>query len=360
MPPTDGDLQATLVRSRHLLDPGALDEIARFVTSQRNADGGFRGRDPKSDLYYTYFATECLRALGRQPLTPSTSNYVLGFRDGNQLDFVHLCCLVHCLACIAEEGTPCPPIDPILAKLEAYRTPDGGYSAKARTARTGTGPAHMEGVEAGTDHGTADHGTAYAAYLAWLAYNRWHRSMPRPDGVARCLASLKAANGGYANALHSQTGLVTATAAAAILLHELHQAGTDPASSDPASSATDATTAGTGKGPKQNPAGTGTSGTGTDPEQSLGNWLLAHNTQKGGLKAAAGSPLADLLSSATGLFALRVLGEDIAHIGPSCISFVQSLWQNDGGFSSQCLDSVTDCEYTYYGLLALGCLEDYA
>jgi len=38
---------------------------------------------------------------------------------------------------------------------------------------------------------------------------------------------------------------------------------------------------------------------------------------------------------------------------------VQSLWHEDGGFSSQQLDTTTDCEYTYYGLLALGCLEAY-
>ena len=34
--------------------------------------------------------------------------------------------------------------------------------------------------------------------------------------------------------------------------------------------------------------------------------------------------------------------------------FVESLWDDDGGFRGHPSDPVTDCEYTFYGLLAMG------
>jgi len=282
MPTSDGDPRATLARSRHLLEPTALDEIARFVESRRNADGGFRGRDTNSDLYYTYFAMECLHALGKHSLTPSTEAYILRFEDARGLDFVHCCCLAHCLAHVAEDDGRCPAIKPVLSKLETYRTPDGGYAEKGGT----------------------DHGTAYACYLAWLAYSRCNQPLPDPTEAARSIAALRATDGGYANAPVSQTGLVTATAAAGILLHMLVLTGTVLTGTDP------------------------------DPELRLREWLLAHAAEGGGFRAAAGSPVPDLLSTATGLFALRTLWGDIGNIGPACAEFVQSLWHEDGGFSS--------------------------
>jgi hypothetical protein len=36
------------------------------------------------------------------------------------------------------------------------------------------------------------------------------------------------------------------------------------------------------------------------------------------------------------------------------LDFVDSLWTNRGGFFGSWLDDTLDCEYTYYGLLALG------
>ena len=41
----------------------SADLIRRFLQSQQNLDGGFRGRDGKSDLYYTVFGLDCLVAL---------------------------------------------------------------------------------------------------------------------------------------------------------------------------------------------------------------------------------------------------------------------------------------------------------
>jgi hypothetical protein len=37
-----------------------------------------------------------------------------------------------------------------------------------------------------------------------------------------------------------------------------------------------------------------------------------------------------------------------------CLDFLDTLWTNRGGFYGTWADDTLDCEYTYYGLLALG------
>jgi hypothetical protein len=62
----------------------------------------------------------------------------------------------------------------------------------------------------------------------------------------------------------------------------------------------------------------------------------------------------DLLSTATALHALAALHADIDHLREPCLDFVDTLWTSTGGFYGSWADDTLDCEYTYYGLLALG------
>jgi prenyltransferase beta subunit len=80
--------------SRRFLDEGSLGRIARFVQERQNRDGGFRGRDAKSDLYYTVFAVASLKALGYPPPVFKIWKYALSFGMGKDLDLVHLVCLI--------------------------------------------------------------------------------------------------------------------------------------------------------------------------------------------------------------------------------------------------------------------------
>jgi hypothetical protein len=48
------------------------------------------------------------------------------------------------------------------------------------------------------------------------------------------------------------------------------------------------------------------------------------------------------------------LNADFGKIKEPCLDFVDSLWSNAGGFHGHWGDDHLDCEYTYYGLLALG------
>jgi len=41
-------------------------------------------------------------------------------------------------------------------------------------------------------------------------------------------------------------------------------------------------------------------------------------------------------------------------VRPRCLDFIDSLWSSRGGFRGHQGDETLDCEYTFYGLLALG------
>jgi hypothetical protein len=61
-----------------------------------------------------------------------------------------------------------------------------------------------------------------------------------------------------------------------------------------------------------------------------------------------------MLSTATALHALASLHADIEPIRERCLDFIDTLWTARGGFYGTWEDEHLDCEYTYYGLLALG------
>src|SRR5437016_577949 len=83
----------------------STDLVRDFLLRQQNEDGGFKDRAGKSDLYYSVFGSDGLLALELPSLrfqVPSwemadrfakTTRYVRAFGEGEELGFVHLCCL---------------------------------------------------------------------------------------------------------------------------------------------------------------------------------------------------------------------------------------------------------------------------
>ena len=270
----------------------AADLVAGFLRGQLNPDGGFKDRAGNSDLYYTVFGIEGLFALRADlPLRPLES-YLRTFGTGDGLDFVHAACLARCWAMLPPEIVPLRTRDAILAQLEACRTSDGGY-------------APTPGQE---------HGTVYNTFLALGAYQDFKSELPDPQGIRRCLAALKADDGGYANQRDLPTGLTPSTAAAVTILRQLDRP--------------------------------------VDPR--LGDWLLARCQPEGGFFATPLAPIPDLLSTATALHALAGMKADVERVKEPCLDFIDTLWSSSGAFYGNWEDDVLDCEYTYYGLLALG------
>jgi prenyltransferase beta subunit len=267
------------------------DLVAAFLRSQLNDDGGFQDRTGHSDLYYTVFGLEGLVALQEPLPVGPVAAYLRTFGDGPGLDLVHLACLARCWASLSRELDGVPAAG-ILARLEAHRSRDGGY-APARD---------------------APDGTAYASFLALGAYQDLRQPLPHPARLAEAVTRLRARDGGYSNRPDEPHGITTVTAAAVAALRTL-DAPIDPA---------------------------------------LGVWLLDRCHASGGFFAAPQAPVPDLLSTATGLHALTLLQVPLAGLQEPCLDFVDSLWTNRGGFYGSWLDETLDCEYTYYGLLALG------
>ena len=268
--------------------------VRQFLESQQNEDGGFRDRDGKSDLYYTVFGLDGLLALQAEIPGARVAAYLKSFGDGEGLDFVHLCCLARAWATISTQGRTDsePAAAEILRRIEAFRARDGGFHS-------------VRGSESGT---------AYAAFLAVGAYQdlkmEWHDSLR----LVQSLKFLETNDGAWANERNAKVGSTNSTAAAITSLRNLN----------------------------------------VPVNPSAGDWLLAQCHPEGGFLAAPGAPIPDLLSTATALHALAGLQVLFDGVKEKCLDFIDTLWTNEGAFHGQWADDPVDCEYTYYGLLALG------
>ncbi len=287
------EMLSAAARANKVLGETGAAETAEFYRGLLRPDGGFADRSSKSDLYYTMFGLQACAALGATLPTPTLKAYLESFGNGERLDSVHLSCLARCWALLG--GETCPPAvrSAVLERIATCRSADGGYAQQSGQAA----------------------GSAYGCFLALGAYQDLGAAMPNPAGVKRCLADLSIGDGSYANDAAMPIGSVPATAAAVMVLAHLDA-----------------------------PCGSGTT-----------DWLLNQHTPAGGSQVMDIAPEPDLLSTAVALLALEKLDADISAIRQSCLQFVHSL-RTEGQFAGHPGDETPDAEYTFYGLLALGCL----
>jgi prenyltransferase beta subunit len=284
-------LQVARLAPKLLGDSALL--VRDFLLTQQNPDGGFRDRNGNSDLYYTVFGLDGLIALQAEP-GPQIEAYVKSFGGGENLDFVHLCCLARAWAGLADlhlDNTQ-PPRQAILQRLEAFRAQDGGYHPAPGNAT----------------------GTAYGCFLGMGAHQDLHSQPPEPLQLVQCLKKLETKEGAWANERGVKVGSTNSTAAAVTVLRQL----------------------------------------GLPINSTVGEWLLARAQAEGGFLAMPEAPIPDLLSTATTLHALSGLQVSLDPVKEKTLDFIDTLWTNEGGFHGQWADDHLDCEYTYYGLLALG------
>ena len=206
--------------------------------------------------------------------------------------------LVH-LACLVRcwGALDATPRDEWVACLNAFRSSDGGFA---------------------TEKG-AQFGSAYGAFLAIGALQDLGARVPDADRIADALLALRTPDGGWANDRIIPVGSVPAAAAAVTVLRHLgHSAPPD-----------------------------------------TGDWLLGCVQDDGGVAPLPGAG-ADLLSTAVALHALAGLGIGLGERRDACLAFVESLWDPRGAFRGSPDDALLDCEYTWYGLLAIGHLSEEA
>lgn len=231
--------------------------IARFILSRQNADGGFNGRDERSDLYYTLFAAAGLRALGWRLPVFSLWKYIRSFGTPENLDLVHLVCLIRLRG-----------LFPMLA------------STRHRL------------LQALDCH---ESGTAYDPFIRLMAEDAAVEAR-LPMRTQRIVEDSP-----------------TTTIAAAMIVN-------------------------------------------SEPDASAHKLLMGRACPSGGFAPVAQVESPDLLSTATALFALADQEVDLNSIREPCMEYIESLWRDSGGFAGHTADCREDVEYTFYGLLSIGCL----
>jgi len=276
----------------------SVDAVREFLRGHLNEDGGFQGRDERSDLYYTVFGLEASMALEARIPYERVADYLLSFEAGQLLDLVHLACLVRCRANMADRGgkpldrTTC---DAMTARLMHFRCADGGFHTSAG----------------------AERGHVYGSFLALGICQDLQIDALDPETLVASVESLRMPDGGYSNEPTMDVSATSATAAAITILHYL-----------------------------QRPI-----------RQSAVQWLADRAAPSGGFVALpldTDLAVPDLLSTATALHALTLANISLDVIREQNLDYLDALWNARGGFQGHPADDVLDCEYTYYGLLSLG------
>lgn len=239
-----------------------------------------------------YYTVFALGALEALGAEPpsATAGFLRRFGDGDGLDLVHLAALARCWAILPNAEADELVCSGIGVRLAGLRCSSGGYT-------------HLPGATVPS---------TYGCFLALGAMQDLQAEPGGADELGDCIERMRSADGAYANAPDLPVGSTCATAAAVVALRQLDRA--------------------------------------VAPE--IAPWLLSQRSA-GGFLAVPGAPAPDLLSTATALHALAAMDVPPDAAGEACLDFVESLWTGRG-FRGHWADETADCEYTFYGLLALG------
>ena len=284
-------LQVARLAPRLLGD--STDLVREFFRSRLSPTGAGLDRDGRPDLDYTIFALAGLQALDAEVPREKVVAFLHSHGDGAKLDFVHVSSLARCWAAVGREHLPPGRAPALLARLETFRKPDGGYEGDAKLA----------------------HGTAYGAFVALGAYEDLGHTPPNILKQVQSLKRLETPDGAWSNVPNARFGATNATAGAVTLIRHL----------------------------------------GFPVNDRVGDWLLAQVHPQGGFLAVPGAPMPDLLSTATAIHALAAIERRLpSGVHERCLDFIDTLWSAQGGFHGHWADDHLDAEYTYYALLALG------
>jgi hypothetical protein len=156
--------------------------------------------------------------------------------------------------------------------------------------------------------------SVYDCFLIIALYQDLGIEIPDRNQMLSFINSMQTDEGGFANDSNITIGSTPVTAAAIVAYHFLN----------------------------------------TQISDSAVSWLLDRIDPNGGFLAMPKAPVPDLLSTATALHALSTIGISLESIKEPTLDFIDTLWDSRGGFRGNIYDNTLDCEYTYYGLLAIG------
>jgi geranylgeranyl transferase type-2 subunit beta len=304
------ELALRLAQGIERLPEESIQRHTDFLIGLQRDDGGFAGRDGASDAYYTSFALRALTLIGRLDSKVAERatifvNEQLNNVDGS-VDFIST--IFSAAQLEAMTG-----VDLISNRDEAWtgrvaaawaalRRDDGGY---AKTTAGGSG-------------------STYHTFLIVLAAQLLDMPLENPKQLLDFVKSRVRDDGGFVEITAMRRSGTNPTAAAMALLtifgepddKELHK--------------------------------------------SAATFLCNMQSQEGGLRANTRIPVADLLSTFTGLLTITDLANPAELASMLDLQamrrYVEALEQPDGGFVGGVWDTEVDVEYTFYGLGSLALL----
>jgi geranylgeranyl transferase type-2 subunit beta len=296
-----------VARGLRQVDPDRVARHRRFLLTQQMPDGGFRGREGDSDLYYSGFAVRGLAITGGlDEHTRDTVASFLGRHDPLQLNVIDLLSWLYSALVIQASGgidllqdQPTDLAERIAVKLESLRTGDGGY------AKSPEGKA----------------GSTYHSFLVVLTRQMLGQPLPRPNALIQFLYDRQRDDGGFVEIAPMRRSGTNPTAAAVALMNNV-------------------------------------GGMDADIKSDVLGFLTDVASSEGGFQANTRIPFADGLSTFTGLLTAQDLGQgDIVSTQRIAEFLAGALERSEGGFMGASWDQQADTEYTFYGLGTLGLLQ---
>lgn len=278
---------------------------AEFIGAAQHADGGFSGREGAGDLYYSGFALRSLAVLGvlNKEVAQRATRF-LQQKMANEAPIVDFFSLLYG-ATLLEMSAGIDVFsdansdwrDRVGDALEQLRREDGGYAK---------GP---EGVASSTYH----------TFLVLLCLQLLDQPIPDPVGIESFLMSQRGEDGGFRE-IRVQKRAGTNPTAAAVAGLQILGCLDDETSEDAI------------------------------------EFLCELVSDEGGHRANHRIPIADLLSTFTGVLTLIQLGAKDMIDREAVVRYTRSLEGDRGGFHGAVWDDGLDVEYTFYGLGVLALL----
>ncbi|MGD0900243.1 MAG: prenyltransferase/squalene oxidase repeat-containing protein [Thermoguttaceae bacterium] len=293
---------------------------ATFLAAAQRADGGFPGRRGTSDLYYTGFALRGLAMLGR--LADEPAHRAAKFlrqqigRHMSAADFFSLA--TSSLLVELATGTDVFAVarrdrrQDVAEFFARFRRPDGGYAK--------------------TERGTS---STYQTFLVCLCKQLVGAPPDEPGPIVELIRARQRPDGGFSEI---DVGIPKGDSpifGLSVRTGE-RKLGQSPSGTNPTAAAVAVLRS--------------LAALDDSVRDAAVKFLDGMQTGEGGLRANTRIPVADLLSTFTGLWTLADLGTLAAIDVAAARRFVLSLEQSAGGFRAGGWDREADVEYTFYGL----------
>jgi len=309
-----------LLNAKKELNSEAIELIRSFLRSKIHPDGGFVDRSGTADPYYSVFGYTLCYVFDIEIDNSKHKLFLSNWQSQHKVDFVHAISLIRChyLLEAIRLANSVGKLSAILSKNESLQLILGkriAHKIRKKHKDLLRIVTNYKSKDDGFNHlaEDAEYASVYANFLVYGLFEDLYFSKPWRVKVSESCKQLQLDNGSFVNHPKSKHGVSSTTAAGIILLFSIRHSIVNSA-----------------------------------------NWLKKQIQQHGGFLAGEDVPVADVLSTATSLLALEIVGKSDKEIKTRAIEFINLHWSDSGGFFGSIADQIPDVEYTFYGLLAIG------